>query len=195
MWLAKEGQSGALNTSELLGINLSRAGLHSGLALAARAFPCCLVPFPCLLLLSPPQRCKAALKSCALGLLVVRARALHTPLGPHLDLVTVLEGKVSLPVLLTPRAILLRIAHNGVDIPMAVKARVEMQHEGAAVLPHIHSKPGETERRCKGGACSAAPDTQFSLSAHSRSSGFPECRTNPFTIFSLTLWHQTGSSL
>lgn len=67
-------------------------------------------------------------------------------LGPHLNLVTVLEGKVSLPVLLTPRAILLRIAHNGVDIPVTVEARVEMQHEGAAVLPDIHSKPGETER-------------------------------------------------
>lgn len=56
---------------------------------------------------SPPQWYKAALKSCALGLLVACARALHAPLGPHLDLVTVMEGKVSLPVLLTPRAILL----------------------------------------------------------------------------------------
>jgi len=108
---------------------------------------------------SPPQRFKAALKICALRRLVVCARALHTPLGPHLDLVTVLEGKVSLPVLLTPHAILLRIAHNGVDVPTAVEARVEMQHEGAAVLPYVHSKPRETGRQCKGGACAAAPAT------------------------------------
>lgn len=95
---------------------------------------------------SPPQRYKAALENCALSPLMLWARALHTPLGPHLSLVPMLEGKVSLPVLLTPRAILLRIAHNGVDIPVTVKARVEMQQEGAAVLAHIHSEPGETER-------------------------------------------------
>lgn len=83
------------------------------------------------------------------------ARALHRRPGPHLNLVTVLEGEVSLPVLLAPRAILLRVAHDSVDVPVAVEARVEVQHEGAAVLPHVHSKPGET--KSVPGRCSSHP--------------------------------------
>lgn len=67
-----------------------------------------------------------------------------------------LEGEVSLPVLLPPHAILLGIAHDGVDIPMTVKARVEVQHEGVAVLPNIHSKPGETEPGASAGKLNTA---------------------------------------
>lgn len=134
-------------------------------------------------------------KSCALSPLALCARPLHTPLEPHLSLVTVLEGKVCLPVLLTPRAIFLRIAHNGVDIPVAVEARVEVQHEVAAVLPYVHSKPGETERWCKGGTCQHWV-AGAAVQAAPRSSGsIHHLLTHPLAsdrIFPLTLMHSPG---
>lgn len=120
---------------------------------------------------------------------MLHARALHTPPGPHLNLITMLERKVSLPVLLTPHAILLRIAHNGVDIPVTVEARVEMQHEGAAVLPYIHSKPGETERQCKGGICSGgaqASPSPTSIYSPSPYSPFGVRQDLPFDLDALT---------
>lgn len=166
-----------------MGIDLRKAGLDSWLASAVRFFPYYSPFHACL---SSTTEEHGSTKSCALSPLALCARPLHIPLEPHLNLVTVLEGKVCLPVLLTPRAILLRIAHDGVDIPMAVEARVEVQHEVAAVLPYVHSKPGET-----GGAKVVLAQQLQLPNADKLHLG----ALAQFTTSSLTLWHQTGSSL
>lgn len=65
---------------------------------------------------------------------------MHTHRTSHLELLSLLERKASLTVLLTPVASLVRVADHRVLVSVGVKTRVDMHGNLLLIWANIHCK-------------------------------------------------------
>lgn len=65
---------------------------------------------------------------------------MYTERTSHLELLSLLERKASLTVLLTPVASLIRVADHHILIPVGIKAGVDMESDVLLIWANIHCK-------------------------------------------------------